>query len=791
MQILGFLALRRIRAAAPILAAALLVSACGGGGGGPSSEPPQAATPAPPPDCVQTAEFGCVSPPRYLSERQTIEAGYSGEEDFKNQWGLTAIRADRAYAQLELLHGAGSQPGSGQTTGLIDSGIDTGHPVFAGKRVTERFLNGATDETGDELSHGTAVASVIAGHPSAAFTAAVTAARGVAWGADIAMFAIPLGTGVPDYNPVSLTGLARADDRWAPRIDDVTGWSSGGRSLDFVNVSVGIEGIVEQYPTQQIRTNLADMIAALAQTGASEKTVFVWAAGNGHGDPCDAADFTDNPDLCVNGRVVAKSVDILPGLQARIAELRGHAIAVVAVAPDSDGDGDYEIAAFSNRCGIAADWCLAAPGAGVKAAYFGPDPDDDSPGVQGAYTGGGTSFAAPMVTGGLAVMKHYFRSQLSNTDLVARMMATADKTGIYADSSIYGQGLLDLGAATTPVGVASVALGERVDGLGDNLAQTRFALGGALGDGLARALAGHEIAAFDTLGAPFWFPLGDLAGAAPGPSAAARLRDFTAPRQDRETGVLRPRYASLAGGDRLSLGIMQAPVTDGGHLALAGRALTLGSARDGLSVAAFSTEGLSGQNPASGATLSWRPDGSPLGLTGGWIAERETVLGSSAAGAFGRLSGSSAFAGIEGNARIGSWRLGAGAEIGTVRAAAQGGMLASISPLTTSAFAVAAARKLAGGNGLRFSLAQPLRVEAGRARLTVPAGRTQDGRVLRRQFAAGLAPSGRQIDIAAEWHRSLADGGELRLGAGLTRQPGHDAAADPELTLLAGWRYAF
>ena len=236
---------------------------------------------------------------------------------------------------------------------------------------------------------------------------------------------------------------------------------------------------------------------------------------------------------------------------------------------------------------------------------------------------------------------------------------------------------------------------------------------------------------------------------------------------------------------------MQTPGLEAGHLALAGQALTLGTARDGLSVAAFSTEGLSGENTASGATLSWRPDGSALGLTGGWIAERETMLGSSPAGAFGRLSGSSAFAGIEGNTRIAGWRLGAGAEIGTVRAAAQGGMLASISPLTTSAFAVGAERTLTGGDGLRFSLAQPLRVEAGRARLTVPVGRTQDGRVLRRSLSAGLAPSGRQIDLTAEWHRSLADGGEIRIGAGVTRQPGHDAAAEPELTLLAGWRYAF
>ncbi len=736
----------RLRAWIPLLGAAVFLSGCGGGGG-------------------------------------------SGGVLY-NQWGLRTIKADRAYARLEAEYGTGTAPGSGQTLGAVDTGIDTGHPVFDGKIVTERFLPGAVDETGDEDSHGTAVASVMVGRPSNDFAKQTNAPRGVAWGADIAMFAIPLGRAGPgNYVPIPLTSLDSRDSAWASMIAEVTDWSSGTRSIDFANMSFVFNGIIEQYSEAQLRANFDAAIAALAQSGPSRKTVFVFAAGNGRGRRCDPNDFTSHPDLCVevNGvnRVNARSVSITPGLPARISELRGHMIAVVAVGRDGS------IAPWSNRCGIAEDWCVAAPGVGVRAAYFGPDRDDMSPGARDASTESGTSFAAPMVTGGLAVMKSYFRGGLSNTKLVERMMATADKTGIYADSSIYGQGLLDLGAATAPVGVTSVVLGERVDGPGTGLAQTRFALGGALGDGLSRAFAGHEIAAFDSLGAPFWYPLGAFAGAAPGPSAAARLRAFTVPREVGETGLLRPRTASLAGGDGLSLGIVQAPGTEAGHLALAGQALTLGTARDGLSVAAFSTEGLSGENPASGATLSWRPDGSALGLTSGWIAERETVLGSGAAGAFGRLSGSSAFAGIEGSARIGSWRLGAGAEIGTVRAAAQGGMLASISPLTTSAFAVKAETRLAYGDGLTVSLAQPLRVEAGRARLTVPVGRTKEGGVLRRSLSAGLEPSGRQIDVSAQWHRSLADGGELRIGAGWTRQPGHDAAADPELTLLAGWRYSF
>ena len=400
-----------------------------------------------------------------------------------------------------------------------------------------------------------------------------------------------------------------------------------------------------------------------------------------------------------------------------------------------------------------------------------------------------------MVTGGLAVMKHFFRDQLSNIDLVRRLFATADKSGIYADRDVYGQGLLDLGAATSSVGALGVALAERVDGPVLPLAETAFASGVALGDGLAQALSGQEIAGFDTLGAPFWFLLDALIDRAPRRFAATRLRALMAPEEDGEPGVFRPRFAPLAAGPAgTSVGFIQAPSSGapGGHLSLVGRALALGAgAPGGLDIAAFSTEGMPGQSPTTGAALSWRPDGALLGLTSGWVAERETMLASSSTGAFGRLSGASAFAGIEGRVKMGVWRIDAGIEIGTVRATASGGMIATVSSLTTSAFAFTAGRELAGGHSVEFSASQPLRVESGRARLSVPVGRSKDGRVLRRSLSAGLAPSGRQIDFAARWRRTFRTGGALNLGAALTHQPGHDAAARPDLSLLAGWRHAF
>ena len=181
----------------------------------------------------------------------------------------------------------------------------------------------------------------------------------------------------------------------------------------------------------------------------------------------------------------------------------------------------------------------------------------------------------------------------------------------------------------------------------------------------------------------------------------------------------------------------------------------------------------------------------PLGVRGGWVGEREAMLGSAAAGAFGRLAAGSAFVGIDGSAKAGPWRLGAGAEVGVVNGAGRGGLIADVSPLTTSAFTVRAERPLADAGTLTLSLSQPLRVEAGQARLSVPVGRTKEGFVRRHAVSAALAPAGREIEVSAEWRETLPAGGELRLGAAWTRHPGHAAGADPDLTLLAGWRRVF
>ena len=759
-----------IRTAIPVSAAALVLTACG------PSDP-----------CVRTYDGTCVLETDFETLAEEIAGPYAERSSFRNQWGLEAIRADRAYAHLELKFGPDVAPGDGVTVGVLDTGIDTAHPQFQNKNIVERFLAGAVDEDGSEFSHGTAVASIIAGEDIPGFE---FDAQGVAWGADLVVFAIPLGEAPELYDPIPLSELPGTAEFFAETIDEITDWQYGSRSIDFLNLSLGVSGIIENYSEEVLREHFVPAVTAIAQEGSEEKVILVWAAGNSNGTECDLP-----ISQCVDGAVEASSADLLPGLAARFPELRANTVGVVAVGPD-----DGLIVEFSNRCGIAADFCLAAPGQQVRFAYFGPGPDDD-PGFRTIVEAGGTSFAAPMVTGGLALMKHYFRSQVSNTDLLARLLETADRTGPYADAAIYGRGLLDLGAATSPVSTPMVALGDRVDGPSAALHRTSLQAGPAFGDAFAASLEHRELAAFDSLGAPFWYDAGNFTAAAAEPSLFERLRDFqrtsaAGPHGSAATAI----HVPLLGSTRESAGALPAlslaksgasAAARASHFALADRSLvaTVPVAAN-LTATAITTEGIAGQEPATGAALAWRAPDALLGLRAGWMGERRSLLGSVSEGAFGDLLSNAVFAGIEADADVGRWRIGGTAEIGAVNAQVRDGLFEEITPVATSAFALHATRPTGDGGAFRVSLSQPLRVEDGQARLSHPSGRTTAGEVVRSAVAVDVEPSGRQVDLALQWRQPL-DLGELRLGAILSHEPGHSDSADNDLIFLSGWRLSF
>lgn len=810
---------RLFQVAAMLLGAVMLVSACGGGGGGgggPSdtnTPPPEdTGTPlpedtgTPPPADDDMAGAPSQDPPRqpvqpsFQARAQTIASRYRGGSEFSSQWGLSRTRADRAYAHLELALGPDFSAGKGVTIGVVDTGIDLNHPAFVtnasdpdkDRTITRQLLPGASIEDGSSFSHGTAVAGVAAGGRNVGFPPG-RISHGVAWNANLAVFAVPLGTSDGVYRPIDLSNFTQQDrsgmERW---FNTPLSWrGSGGERIDILNLSFGITGLIERYSESDIRTALGSVIRAMAQAGVSEKAILVWAAGNTHGDSCnnlprppECEDPTNSDDWRVN----ASSPSLLSGLPAKISELRGHVVAVVSVGENG------AISSFSNRCGIAANWCLATPGEDILFPYFGPRSGTV---IRGSARSSGTSYAAPMVSGGLALMKQLFRNQLSNTALLSRLFTTANDRGIYANRSIYGHGLMDLGAATAPVARTTLAVGSRVGGPGGSLLASNIVLGNAFGDGLTQSLAGTEIAAFDSLGAPFWYDLSSFAVATDRLSMGRRLKSFMAPVPARpEAGGHRTAFApsfAKASPDRWRLGLLETPAgTQTGHLGLARYAntFTYEGWKD-LAATAFSTEGFSWRAPASGAVLSWQPSEAWAGLRAGWMMERKSLLGSSAKGAFGNLSTDSAFIGFNADTSVDGWHLGANAEVGFATVKPRSGLIADVSPVTTGAFAVHATRPFSDNRLFRFSVSQPLRVEQGRATLLVPVGRTKGGDVMRRSVAADITPTGRQIDVMAHWRQPLTAEGELRLGAVWAHDPGHRASASSDLSFMVGWRTPF
>ena len=651
----------------------LILTSCGGGGGAghdPSTSPGNGVVEDPIMDrCqVETVE-GCLSMDAYLARIESVAGNIASTPAFEDRWSLAAIDLPDAWAHLRTVHGV-EKPGAGVTVGVIDTGIDLAHSTFvegaASGEVTEEFFLGALNETGaDDFSHGTAVASIIAGRVNPMDKTPYT---GIAPYAALRMFAVPLGAPPPPDTPIEAVSL----DTLVPLGDENTELYTAAlsRDVDVLNLSFGVTGVIELYDAPDIRATLGKAIETLAQPDRTDKTILVWAAGNSHDSLCLAGSENCIGDSETDylgraaGRLNASSPDLYAGLMARIEELRGHSIAAVATGEDG------EIAPFSNRCGIAADWCIAAPGRSVGVAYFGPRQGEP---IRDNIRLSGTSLAAPMVSGGLALMTQMFREQLPSEDLVTRLFHTADRSGRYADRTVYGHGLMDLGAALSPVGEPVVTAGNTVGGAGAFVQHSGFQLGGAFGTGLSSALSGREIAAFDALGAPFWYDLGRLVAPSAGPWFGTQVGDFMSapalerPVDDDTADATLPTAA-------LHLDLGKTPGVAGvGHAALARDSLSLTmSQTDDIVATAFTTEGMDGLLPSSGASLSWRAPDSPLGLRVGWFSERQSMLSTTAEGAFGTLAAHSVSLGLEVDQQVGAWQLGGGPEVGVAHAPRRG-----------------------------------------------------------------------------------------------------------------------
>ena len=781
-----------------------LVSCGGGGGGGSNNAPAVSQTPTPP------------SAPPSLSFDE-LKAQFEGYYEYSDHWGLSAINASSAYAR--------GATGKNITIGITDSGLDNSHLEIDASRLSSDSALSYSDYTPNtrQKRHGTMVASVAAGEQSKTND---TPMHGVAFDADVLFVAIQLAEPDPDYDPVDL-----GDDDGSGNVSnapDFTGIDSFFQQLfeiyndfnvDIVNNSYGYSGNIIEYTEAQVRNAFPKTIAEMSQVGVldSEKTIYVWAAGNAGGYADQGVDYS-HPEL-------------LPGMAYLIPEIQGHSIAVVSI--DEDGG----ISDFSSRCGVAQDYCIAAPGGRITAAY--PTSSTDT----GIYESNvasddynscvasnscfaitnGTSFAAPFVSGGLAVIAEHFEGQLGSVEIVNRMFATAKKDGVYEDKAIYGQGLLDLAAATAPVGTVSALMSQSLNGprlpaifTGIQLTSPSF------GDAISNGISNQSVIFFDDLNAPFRRSLNGLVSDYRNQiinlDGYEDLHNFTTETNDSENSffqVGKSNYQDLGTELITPAHLLHSKADKNGYFAYynyenqtfisqgINGSWALGAFQDkslrnirslrsklsnpwlnftamGSSFGAIkrinadfnlafalsngrnrfqSNEVFGDSNSSNVALVELQSKNKLPSVQFGFLRENDTHLGMSGSGALnGNSNQITNFVGLSNTLNILGGKLFGSVYWGNAsNSSSNEGMIKSISNLKSSSFAIGyiATSTFAKDDQIIVSIDQPIRVEAGSLSLNVPFYRTREKEVLFNSFKVNLSPSGREINSKIEYLSSF------------------------------------
>ena len=551
----------------------------------------------------------------------------------------------------------------------------------------------------------------------------------------------------------------------APRADYVYAYfeahGAWGADVEILSFSVGNADKITSHSRDDLinTSKAAPFLAHLdAVPNPADRRIHVFSGGNDR-----------------YGELHARS-----GVPLHFPELRDNHLAVVAV----EGGN---IASYSNRCGSAgALFCLAAPVGGWVLT-----PDIQREGFANAV---GTSIAAPQVAGALALVKEYFNRMggIGSHELVRRILATADKSGVYADEAIYGAGLLDLENALTPQGELQLLSGRSVsDSESHSLSASGLRTGAAFGDSIDKSLEGVQIAAFDKLNAPF--PV-DAAGLIQSEWESESLREALSAMQHKQTTAPQTQWDfangfgwwSLRGANRVGqpeiksvFGADDAYANP--YSALAGDGMSAGLEWDSLHVAMFG-ESPGRETLARGAVGSF--SFAPLSETtesGGWILhfggvdELNGFLSSSGSGAFGDLRSRTAFVGADYvGEKMNGWRIRLGGFAGDT-SAENGEWFAGTESLRSDSFHLGVEREniFYSGDGLGFRLHQPLRA-SGSLKIRIPTGRTRYGDLTWREVSGKT--SGRELSLEGLYRRSF-DGGSWRVSAGAVSEPGHRADA--------------
>jgi hypothetical protein len=394
--------------------------------------------------------------------------------EFNKDTSKSIINADKAYAR--------GWTGEGAVLGVIDSYQETDHEALDGKykwyNNYVRYEDGTTDSNGNELgtvanggkniSHGTHVAGIVAGKKDD------TEFHGVAFDAEL------VGANI-DYHGSGSAHLSYASQALQDISKLKASNANGGEGMNIVAVNMSFNKTNPSFHYGSV-TELSD------GTYSAPKITQVMEYSGGGAQYWKVA--TDNDIVLVNsagnGLYVNGSMNydyaLDPGIWATQVDNNGNLILggkmiIVGNWGGTKADGQVVgskaghvcLNIVNNACNDTyqtKDFYILAPGNSVYSSVPG----------DGYATMGGSSMAAPQVTGAMGIL-HQMWPHMKGENLVKLVLNTADTNINGYDVNTHGQGMLDLDEATLPQGAIGIPTTGRVDGTKIGLNNTYFATG--------------------------------------------------------------------------------------------------------------------------------------------------------------------------------------------------------------------------------------------------------------------------------------------------------------------------
>lgn len=402
-------------------AIALALTACGGGGGGSNVRPsPPPVTPTGPgftPTVANDSTLTQLNPPTITTRGAPVT------------WTAASINRHLSLTNAGGALGAGLK-GQGVTIGFVDSGVNRSHPTLSG-RVTRNFIHVSSPpndtSVDDKVGHGTTVASLAAGAPA---TGVYSAGGSDLWGGGVAQSASVVSSRIIGDAPPADDGSGEGNEILAGQgygeffqaINDELA-TAGAR---IINNSWG--GLYWSDPalTTELATAWKDFVV-------NRGGIVVFANGN------SGEDSRFRPEPSDNARLPTLAND--PALE------RGW-LTVGALDPLNP----TQLTDYSQECGSAMNYCLVTPG---NVVFI--DPDATTQATSILYEGGGTSYAAPLVSGAAAVVWSAF-PYLNNDQVRQLVLAGAKDLGAPGVDTVFGWGLLDVTKAAN--GPSNFAWGD-------------------------------------------------------------------------------------------------------------------------------------------------------------------------------------------------------------------------------------------------------------------------------------------------------------------------------------------